>query len=98
MFIIANLIETLAQIINIVINIYIWAIIIRAILSWINPNPYHPFMIFLAKITEPVLGFVRQFIPDLGGIDLSPMLVILVLYFVKDFFVKTLFQVALYLQ
>jgi len=98
MFIIGNLIEAFAQLLNIVLNIYIWAIIIRAILSWIRPNPYHPLMIFLAKITEPVLGFVRQFIPDLGGLDISPMLVILALYFIKDFLVRTLFQVALYLQ
>lgn len=98
MFILGNFIEALAQLLNIVLTIYIWAIILRAILSWINPNPYNPFMVFLAKATEPVLGFVRQFIPDLGGIDLSPMVVILVLYFVKGFLVKTLFQVALYLQ
>lgn len=98
MFIIGNLIEAFAQLLNVALNIYIWAIIIRAILSWIRPNPYHPFMIFLAKITEPVLGFVRQFIPDLGGLDISPMLVILALYFIKDFLVKTLLQVALYLQ
>lgn len=98
MFIFGNLLEALAQLLDIVLNLYVWVIILRVIMSWINPNPYHPFMNFLARVTEPVLGFVRQFLPDMGGFDLSPMVVILVLYFLKGFLVKTLLQLALYLQ
>jgi len=98
MFIIGNLLHSVASILNLLITIYIWLIIIRAILSWINPGSYHPLVQFLYRITEPVLGFVRQFIPSFGGLDLSPLIVILILYFVKNFVVKTLYQLAYYLQ
>ena len=94
MFIFANLIEAIASILNLVITLYIWAVIIRAILSWVNADPYNPIVRFLVTITEPVLYRIRQYLPPMGGIDLSPLVLILVLYFLQSFLVRTLHDLA----
>ncbi|HET57914.1 MAG TPA: YggT family protein [Deltaproteobacteria bacterium] len=95
MFILANFIEATARIIQIVLTLYMWIIIIRAIISWVSPDPYNPVVRILYSITEPVLYRVRRWIPTGGlGIDFSPVIVILVIIFLQSFLVKTLLQVA----
>ncbi len=67
-----------------VLNLYTWIIIVRALLSWVNPDPYNPIVRFLYNVTEPVLGWVRRHVPVVfGGLDLSPLLVLLVIYFLR---------------
>ena len=76
MFVIGNFIEAAARIIDIGLSIYMWLIIIRAVLSWVNPDPYNTVVIFLYRATEPVLYYVRRWIPLRGlGIDISPIIV-----------------------
>jgi len=95
MFIIGNFIEALARIIDIGLTIYMWLIIIRAIISWVNPDPYNPIVRFLYTVTEPVLYRVRKLIPMKGiGIDFSPIIVILVIVFLQSFVVRTMLQIA----
>lgn len=95
MFIIGNFIEALARIIDIGLTIYMWLIIIRAIISWVNPDPYNPIVRFLYTVTEPVLYQVRKLIPMKGiGIDFSPIIVILVIVFLQSFVVRTMLQIA----
>lgn len=95
MFIIGNFIFALAIILSYVLTIYMWIIIIRALLSWVNPDPYNPIVRILHQITDPVLYFVRRLIPlPMVGIDLSPILVILAIIFLNNFLVKTLKQIA----
>jgi YggT family protein len=65
--------------IHFLINLYIWIVIIRVILSWFNVNPYHPVVKFMVEITEPVLSKIREVIPSFGGLDLSPLILILAL-------------------
>ncbi len=95
MFVFGNLLEAAAYIVNVILTIYMWAIIIRAVISWVNPDPYNRIVLFLYRITEPALRPVRRWIP-LGnlGIDISPIIVILVIYFLKIFLVQTLIQAA----
>jgi YggT family protein len=76
------------------LDIYIYIIIGRAIISWVNPDPYNPIVRFLYKATEPVLYRVRRIMPDMGGLDLSPLIVILAIYFIKAFIVKSLYMMA----
>jgi YggT family protein len=91
----ANLIFALAQLLKIVLNIYMWVIIARAVLSWVNPDPYNPIVNFLYRITEPVLYRVRRWLPIGGmGIDFSPMIVLLVIFFLDMFVVRSLFDLA----
>ena len=60
------------------IFIYVWLIIIRVLLTWVNPNPYSPFMLFLSRLVDPVLNRGRRMVPlTLGGLDLSPIMVII---------------------
>jgi YggT family protein len=96
MFVLGNLIAVIAKILSIALNIYMWIIIIRALLSWVNPDPYNPIVMFLYRITEPVLSFVRRKLP-IGsfGIDFSPMIVILIIWLLQEFLVRTLLEMSL---
>lgn len=96
MFIISNLLVAMAQILHIVLNLYLWLVIARAILSWVNPDPYNAIVRFLYSVTEPVLYAIRRRVPALfGGIDFSPMIVILVIYFLDSFLVPSLAGLAM---
>lgn len=95
MFVFANLIQALAQVLDMVLGIYVWVIIIRALISWVNPDPYNPVVRFLYRITEPVLYRIRRFIPVLGGLDLSPIVAIFAIIFIRRFFITTLLEIAL---
>ena len=100
MFVAANLIFALAKVIDIALTIFYWLILIRALISWVNPDPYNPIVQFLHKTTEPVLGPIRRLIP-VGyriGIDISPLIAFLVLVFLKIFLVRTLMGLALRLS
>jgi YggT family protein len=99
MFVLENLIFALAKIIDIGLTIYMWIIIGRALISWVNPDPYNPIVTFLYRATEPVLAPIRRWIPLRGmGIDISPILVILIIYFLQMFLVKTMIQLTTYLR
>jgi len=95
MFVLGNLIAAVAHIIDIALTIYLWIIVIRAVLSWVNPDPYNPIVRFLVQVTEPVLAPIRRLIPLRGmGIDLSPMIVLIAIVFLQQFLVPTLLQVS----
>lgn len=90
-----NFLRAIAEVVDILLSVYIWLIVGRAILSWVNPDPYNPIVRFLYSATEPVLGFVRRYMPSLGGsIDLSPIVVLLLIVFIKRAVVNSLFQIA----
>ncbi len=98
MFLIGNLFNGIAVALNVVLTLYLWIVIARAILSWVNPDPRNPIVRFLYNATEPVLHRVRRAVPDMGGIDFSPVLVILAVYFLQVFLVGSLQDVALRLR
>jgi YggT family protein len=99
MFILGNFLSATAKILEIVLQLYMWTIIIRALLSWVNPDPYNPIVQFLNSITEPVLYRVRQLIPMSGmGIDFSPIIVILAIIFLQAFLVNSIGMLAMQLQ
>lgn len=96
MFIISNFLHALAIIIHWVLTIYMWIVIARALISWVNPDPYNPIVRFLYQVTEPVLYHVRRFLPLRGMlIDLSPVVVLLIIFFLDTFLVKTLEDLAI---
>ena len=94
MFVGRQLLLALAQLVDYLLWAYLWIIIIRALLSWVNPDPWNPIVRFLYQVTEPVLRPIRQRLP-MTGIDLSPMVVILAIYFLQWFLVPVLQQAAL---
>ena len=96
MFILGNLFLALAKILDIGITILYWLIIIRALISWVNPDPYNPIVQFLYKATEPILEPIRRLIPVHYsiGIDISPLIAFFVLIFLRLFLVNTLLGIA----
>lgn len=95
MFILANFIQALAVVLGYAIEIMWWLVIIRALLSWVNPDPYNPIVQFIERATEPVLAPFRRLLPPFRtGIDISPILAILFLYFLKIFLVQRLLGLA----
>jgi YggT family protein len=99
MFVVENFIVALAKIMDMGLTIYIWIIIGRAVISWVNPDPYNPIVTFLYRATEPVLAPVRRLIPIRGlGNDIAPVIVILVIYFLQMFLIKTMIQMTGYIR
>lgn len=95
MFVLSNFLNAIASLIDFVLSAYIWVIIGRAIISWVSADPYNPIVRFLYEVTEPVLQRIRRFIPAFaGGIDFSPMILILAILFLRSFLVPTLQQMA----
>jgi len=98
-FIISNFITAIAKILSIVLNLYMWLIIIRALISWFSPDPYNPIYQFLIRITEPVLGYIRRYLPVRAGMmDLSPIVALLVIIFLQAFLVQSLYGIAMSLR
>lgn len=98
MFVISNILVGLAKVLDMALTIYFWIIIARALISWVNPDPYNPIVRFLYQITEPVLGRVRRFIPYMGGLDLSPLIVIFVIYFIQYAIIPSIIEAAIRLK
>src|SRR5512135_592228 len=95
MFVLGNLILSAAGILDMLLSIYKWVIIIAALISWVNPDPYNPIVRFLYSVTEPVLRPIRRIIGfRLGPIDISPIVVILGIIFLQSFLVRTLIKLG----
>ena len=98
MFVIAYFLKALADVLHIVLYTYMLIVIARAILSWVSPDPYNPIVRFLYNVTEPVLYRIRRLLPfDMGGIDFTPMILILAIVFLDRFMVPILYTMAAYL-
>src|SRR3989344_8672304 len=98
MFVAGNFFSALAQVLDTVITVFWWLIIVRALVSWVNPDPNNTIVVFLYRVTEPILAPFRRLIPWQVGVDLSPLIAILFLMFVRYFFVQSLFGLAYRLQ
>ena len=100
MFVLSNLILALAKILDVILTMLYWLILIRALISWVNPDPYNQIVQFLNKVTEPILYPIRRALP-LGfriGIDISPIIAFLAIIFLKSFLVQTLVDLSLKLR
>ena len=95
MFVLSNFITAIARVIDIILTVYMWIIIARALISWVNPDPYNKIVIFLYRVTEQVLRPVRRIIPRHSlPIDFAPLIVLLIIIFLQSFLVKTMLQMA----
>ena len=95
MFVAGNLLYAVATILDYILTAANWLIIIRALLSWVNPDPYNPIVRFLYKTTEPLLSPFRRIIPVHAiGLDISPIFALIFIWFLKLFIVRTLFGIA----
>lgn len=95
MFLAANFVMALARILEILLTVCTWVIIARAVISWVNADPYNPLVQFLYKVTEPILSPIRRMLGTYAiGIDLSPMVAILIVMFLNNFLVRSLMEWA----
>jgi YggT family protein len=90
-----NIVMGIARVLDIVLEIYMWVIIIRALISWVNPDPYNPIVQILTRVTEPALRPIRRLVPPYKvGIDLSPLIAILIIIFLQYALIKNLYRIA----
>jgi YggT family protein len=95
MFVLGNFLKAVAIVLNYALTFYMWIVIARAVLSWVNPDPYNPIVRFIHNVTEPVLYRIRAKIPvNFGGIDFSPIVVILAVVFLQNFLVSSLIRLS----
>jgi len=95
MFVAANFLEALARVLDMALWAYMWIIIVRALISWVNPDPRNPIVQILHRVTEPILVPIRRWLPTYRwGIDLSPLVAILAIYFVQFSLVASLRELA----
>lgn len=94
MGIFANFLNAVAMLLNAVLTLMFWAILIRVLLSWVSPDPYNPLVRALYQITDPILRPAQRVIPPIGGLDLSPIVVLLAIEFLRMFLVGSIQQLA----
>lgn len=100
MFVFSNFLVATAKILDIALTVLYWLILIRALISWVNPDPHNLIVQFLYKTTEPILYPIRRILP-LGfrfGIDISPIIAFLAIMFLRSFLVRTLIDLAIRLR
>ena len=97
MFVLGNLVIALARVVDVVLSLAYWLILIRALISWVNPDPFNPIVQFLYRTTEPILEPIRRLLPVMT-IDLSPLIAFLGIMFFKSFLVKTLSDIGYQMQ
>lgn len=94
MFLAANFLSALAEVVNIILTIYMWVIIARALISWVSPDPWNPIVRLLDQLTEPVLDPIRRRLGMGMGLDLSPIIAILIIIFLQAVVVHSLHDLA----
>jgi YggT family protein len=92
------LLKGIAEVLNMALTLYMWVVIISALMSWVNPDPYNPIVRFLRGLTEPVFYRVRRWLPFIviGGIDLTPVVIIFAIVFLKTFLVGNLIRLSMH--
>ncbi len=94
MFVMGNVLLGVARVLDSILWLFLWVIIARALISWVNPDPWNPIVQFLERATEPILAPIRRFLGWRMGIDLSPMIAILILVFLQYAVVQSLRDIA----
>ena len=96
MFVFNNFMMAIAQLVEFLLVAYMWIVIGRAVISWVNADPSNPIVRFLYEVTEPLLRRIRRLLPvSMGNIDFSPMILILAIMFLQNFLVPTLKRLAM---
>jgi YggT family protein len=93
-YLIGYFLQAVAGLLHMLLMLAVIVVIARAVLSWVSPDPYNPVVRIITQLSEPMLYPVRRRVPYMGGVDLSPMLVILVLVFLDNFLVPSLQRLA----
>ncbi len=82
------IISAFLDLVNLLLSVYVWIVIARVIISWVNAPYYHPVVRFIYRVTEPVLAPLRRVIPPIYGIDFTPAVLIFLIFLLKNFILK----------
>jgi YggT family protein len=94
MFVLAELIRSIALLVSLVFNILYFVLVIRIILSWVNPDPYNEIVQMIYRISDPILAPFRRLPLQMGGMDFSPIVAFIVISVLRNFIVNVLYQLA----
>ena len=94
MFVVGNVLMGVATVIDYALWFYMWIIIARALRSWVNPDPWNPIVQFLDRATEPVLSPIRRRLGWRMGVDLSPLIAMVAIWFLQIAIVQSLRDLA----
>lgn len=96
MFVFGNILLGIARVLDIILSLYFWIVIIAVLLTWVRPDPYNNIVRMFYSLTEPVFYRVRKFLPFtlVGGLDLSPIVVLIIIQLLQTIVVRSLFQYA----
>ncbi len=103
MFVAGNFLTALASVLHMLLQVYLWVVIVRALISWVNPDPWNPIVQTLNRLTDPLLEPIRRKVLRMMGyggigIDISPLILIMAIYFVDFFLVGTLSDIGMRLR
>ncbi|MFH1096564.1 MAG: YggT family protein [Candidatus Desantisbacteria bacterium] len=93
MFVLGELIGSLSMLLGMIFKMIYFVLVIRMLLSWVNPDPYNQLVRIIYRVTEPILAPFRRIIPPMGMVDISPMVVFFLLAFIENFVMRILFQI-----
>jgi len=94
MFVLGYFLTALAGVLNIALTIAMIVVIARAILSWVSPDPHNPIVRVINQLSEPVLFPIRRRVPYFAGVDFSPIIVLMIIFFLDEFLVNSLYRIA----
>ncbi|MEK7812248.1 MAG: YggT family protein [Candidatus Desantisbacteria bacterium] len=94
MFVFGELLNSLAMLMGMIFKLIYFVLVVRMLLSWVNPDPYNQMVRIIYRVTEPILAPFRRIIPPMGMIDISPIVVFLLLSFIEKFVVGVLLQLS----
>ncbi len=99
MFVAGNLIIGLAKVVGMALELYFWVVVVRALMSWIRPDPYNPIVRFICSLVDPVTYRISRIIPTrIGMVDIAPLIMIAIIYFLKEFLVRSLVDIGISLR
>ena len=98
MILLANILYALGYVLSMALSFLIFVVIARAVISWVSPDPFNPIVRFLVSCTDPLIRPIRRYIPPMGGIDLSPLVLILALYFLQMVLAQSLMDYAIIMK
>ncbi len=94
MFIIGNFLIAIGSIFDILLTIYSFIVIAAALITWVRPDPYNPIVRFLYGVTEPVLRPIRKLLPLKIPIDISPLILLIIIYFLQKFLIFSIIELG----
>lgn len=94
MFVLGNFFVALGYVVQGALGIYMWIVIARVIVSWVNADPYNQIVMIIKSVTDPVMIPVQRRMPPLGGLDFSPIVVLLAITFMQVFIGNSLVQIG----